>query len=195
MRFLGSLYIPGNVTGGVNSGDTLTLSSTSHATKGKIILGSASAYDEVNDRLGLGTTSPGVKLDITSAASTKMRSNSAAGSQATIVLRDGGTDKWEFGKQTDNTFFLYNSGTAKVALSISGNDVTMNASSAGNTYLATKARIGGFGAPTYECDVTGTVNASTGYRIGGVAGYTGTITSGLFSSITVSGGIITAVGP
>lgn len=42
---------------------TLTLQSTSNATKGKILFGT-SAYDEVNNRLGIGTTSPGVALDI-----------------------------------------------------------------------------------------------------------------------------------
>lgn len=50
--------------GGTASGNNLTLQSTSHATKGKILLGSASAYDGVNDRLGIGTTSPAVPLDI-----------------------------------------------------------------------------------------------------------------------------------
>ena len=50
--------------GATGSGENLTLQSTSHATKGKIIFGSASAYDEVNDRLGLGTTSPGTRLDL-----------------------------------------------------------------------------------------------------------------------------------
>ena len=44
--------------GGTASSNNLTLSSTSNATKGKIILGSTSAYDEANDRLGIGTTSP-----------------------------------------------------------------------------------------------------------------------------------------
>lgn len=43
------------------SGGTLTLSSTSHATKGKILFGT-SAYDEVNNRLGIGTTSPSAQF-------------------------------------------------------------------------------------------------------------------------------------
>jgi len=43
--------------GGTASGNSLTLSSTSHATKGKILFGT-SAYDEVNNRLGIGTASP-----------------------------------------------------------------------------------------------------------------------------------------
>ncbi len=52
------------VQGGTAGSGTLTLKSTTNATKGKIIFGSASAYDEVNDRLGLGTTSPGKRLDV-----------------------------------------------------------------------------------------------------------------------------------
>ena len=53
--------------GGTASGNNLTLSSTSHATKGKILFGT-SAYNEVNNQLGIGTTSPGYKLDIQGAA-------------------------------------------------------------------------------------------------------------------------------
>lgn len=41
--------------GGTASGDDLTLQSTSHATKGSILFGT-SAYDEVNNRLLIGTT-------------------------------------------------------------------------------------------------------------------------------------------
>lgn len=44
--------------GSTASGGSLTLLSTSHATKGKIFLGTAGVYDQVNDRIGLGTTSP-----------------------------------------------------------------------------------------------------------------------------------------
>lgn len=52
-----------SVIGGNASGNNLTLSSTSNATKGKIIFGT-SAYDEVNNRLGIGTTTPGNLLSI-----------------------------------------------------------------------------------------------------------------------------------
>ncbi|HSU29533.1 MAG TPA: hypothetical protein VLJ68_14195 [Chitinophagaceae bacterium] len=51
------------VLGSTASGGTLTLSSTSHATKGKLLFGT-SAYDEVNNRLGIGTTSPVQKITI-----------------------------------------------------------------------------------------------------------------------------------
>jgi hypothetical protein len=45
------------------SSGTLTLASTAHATKGKILFGT-SEYDEVNNRLGIGITSPTVSLHV-----------------------------------------------------------------------------------------------------------------------------------
>ena len=50
--------------GGTASGNNLTLVSTSNATKGKILFGTSAAYDEVNNRLGIGTTNPVGVLDI-----------------------------------------------------------------------------------------------------------------------------------
>lgn len=44
-----------SVIGGIAAGENLTLSSTSHATKGTIIFGTAMVYDEVNNRLAIGT--------------------------------------------------------------------------------------------------------------------------------------------
>lgn len=52
-----------SVIGGTASGENLTLSSTSNATKGSILLGT-SAYDEVNNRFGINTT-PSSRLHIT----------------------------------------------------------------------------------------------------------------------------------
>jgi len=46
-----------SINGGTSSADTLRLFSTTNATKGKIIFGS-STYDEANNRLGLGITTP-----------------------------------------------------------------------------------------------------------------------------------------
>jgi hypothetical protein len=54
------------LTGGTASGDDLTLSSTSNGTKGNIFFGT-STYDEVNNRLGVGTVSPLVGLDLVGA--------------------------------------------------------------------------------------------------------------------------------
>ena len=50
------------LTGGTAAGENLTLLSTSNATKGAIILGTASEYDHANDRIGLGTLTPTAKI-------------------------------------------------------------------------------------------------------------------------------------
>lgn len=55
-----------SVWGSTASGGTLTLQSTSHATKGKILFGT-SAYDEVNNRLGIANSTPAQALDVTGA--------------------------------------------------------------------------------------------------------------------------------
>ncbi len=48
--------------GGTAASEDLTLSSTSHGTKGSILFGT-SCYDEANNRLGIGTTSPQYSID------------------------------------------------------------------------------------------------------------------------------------
>lgn len=55
------------LTGGTAASETLTLRSTAHATKGKLLFGT-SAYDEVNNRLGIGRVSPSFTLDVNGAA-------------------------------------------------------------------------------------------------------------------------------
>lgn len=52
-----------SVVGGTAASNSLTLSSTSNATKGKILFGT-SAYDENTNNLGIGNTSPGFPLTL-----------------------------------------------------------------------------------------------------------------------------------
>jgi hypothetical protein len=67
----GSNYIINNlgisggstIIGDVLSGGSLTLKSTSNATKGKILFGN-SVYDEVNNYLGINTSTPTAPLDV-----------------------------------------------------------------------------------------------------------------------------------
>ncbi len=54
--------------GDTASGGSMILHSTSHGTKGKIYLGANSAYDQANDRLGVGVTSPSVGLSLPNSA-------------------------------------------------------------------------------------------------------------------------------
>ncbi len=55
------------LNGGTGSGENLTLQSTANATKGKILFGASSAYDEDTLRLGIGTASPVSSLQVASA--------------------------------------------------------------------------------------------------------------------------------
>jgi hypothetical protein len=76
----------GTVDGGDASGANLTFTSTSHATKGKVYLGAAqtSAYDEVNERFGIGTSGPSqvAHFKVTGASSIVLIESSAAASYA-----------------------------------------------------------------------------------------------------------------
>jgi hypothetical protein len=49
--------------GGTAAGENLTFSSTSNATKGKILYGSIAAIDEANTRFGLGTITPATTME------------------------------------------------------------------------------------------------------------------------------------
>ena len=51
------------INGGTAASENLTLFSTANATKGKILFGT-SGYDEANNRLGIGTSSPNAQIDI-----------------------------------------------------------------------------------------------------------------------------------
>lgn len=58
------------INGSAVASGNLTLSSTANETKGKILLGADSAYDEVNDRLGIGQPTPTAKTQIKGSGST-----------------------------------------------------------------------------------------------------------------------------
>lgn len=86
------------LVGGTGAGDDLTLSSTSHGTKGTLFFGSASAYDEVNQRLGIGVTAPTVDLVISKSSNAgtvtaliNNTHNASASSHAKVQIETGGT--------------------------------------------------------------------------------------------------------
>lgn len=88
--------------GGTAASEGLTLQSTVHATKGKILLGAASAFDESANKLGLGTATPSHAVHIVDSASGgKIRiQNSATGTGANdgFTFELGGTEAyiWNF---------------------------------------------------------------------------------------------------
>lgn len=82
------------VIGGTAASENLTLQSTAHATRGKILLGANSAYDEVNKRLGLGTQSPANPLHIVDASSLDavlIEKSAGSGNQGLVIKQTGGS--------------------------------------------------------------------------------------------------------
>ena len=77
------------LNGGTASGETLTLASTAHATKGKINLGGSSTFDESNDRLGIGTLVPSAKLHSFS-TTTQLRLSYDLGNYSSFSCSSGG---------------------------------------------------------------------------------------------------------
>lgn len=104
------------LNGDTASGGNLTLHSTAHATKGKILLGTASAYDQANDRIGVGTQSPTYHLHLKGSTWTQMALEYPDGVSgfAEVDFKDStsGNLKWGFGVTADsyspsNLFYIY----------------------------------------------------------------------------------------
>jgi len=90
----------------IDSGGNLTLQSTAHATKGKILFGT-SAYDEVNNRLGIGTTSPATTLDVAGDVSfNKYKAVAMACDNGTSFPASPNTGQWFYRTDID-TLFIY----------------------------------------------------------------------------------------
>lgn len=68
------------LVGGTSAGENLTLQSTAHATRGKLLLGT-SAYDEAANRLGIGVSAPTAALHL--------KAGSASANTAPLKLQDG----------------------------------------------------------------------------------------------------------
>ena len=66
-----------SVIGGVNPSESLTLSSTASASKGKIFFGT-SVYDELNNRLGINLTAPAYKFEMEVLDGTNYTASSAS---------------------------------------------------------------------------------------------------------------------
>jgi len=92
--------------GGNAPGDDLTFSSTAHATKGLIYLGSAatSAYDETADYLGIGTATPGAPVhgynSTANANEIQLLAEQGGTGDASVALVIAGVSEWHV--QVDN---------------------------------------------------------------------------------------------
>ena len=157
-----------SVIGGTAASNSLTLSSTSNATKGKLLFGT-SAYDEVNNRLSIGTTSTSYPLEVrasganfcliainslgTTSGSTPMIIESNDTWQTIFEMRNSTTRNWQFGVAGSANSFLgvgcfgiYDSTAATHRLKIS---------TAGNISINSYTDAG------YKLDVNGTARVST----------------------------------
>jgi hypothetical protein len=109
------------VFGGAASADNLTLQSSSNATKGKLLFGT-SAYDEANNRLGLGTASPGQRLAVAGGSGSNEISITTGGVQpgdkATIYGRNAsGANLWDLlGDASNGLFELKVNGTTRLSI-------------------------------------------------------------------------------
>lgn len=111
------------ISGGAASGGNITIQSTTHATKGLINFGSASNYDETNQRLTIGTQTPVYTTDINIAKTTT--SSSPVGLSITNVNSGSGTARGNafltFGESsTLRASFVY-MGVGQTANTYSGN--------------------------------------------------------------------------
>lgn len=87
----GNVQTP-QIYGGTGVGGNLKLSTTTNGTKGKLYLNSAltSAFDEANNRLGIGTSAPATTLDVVGAGQftstvTSLKKTTAFGATAAAV--------------------------------------------------------------------------------------------------------------
>ena len=101
-----------SVVGGTAASNSLTLSSTTNATKGKLLFGT-SAYDEVNNRLGIGTTSPtyriglldankGIDVYSSSVANDAIKLINNSSGAATIGVQNANATGWSGIEYIDN---------------------------------------------------------------------------------------------
>lgn len=75
-----------SLTGGTAAGDDLTLSSTSDATKGTISAGGTLHVDEVNVRVGVGTSSPSKRFHVMSSDAVTSRVESSGANNADLEI-------------------------------------------------------------------------------------------------------------
>ena len=165
--------------GGTASGNNLTLQSTSNVTKGNILFGT-SVYDEVNNRLGIGTTNPGGYTDakFTVRMNTATHNGNSIAYLASFNRVNSDVATWYMGADTsDNGVLVTNNADLRIGKDFVGtfyeymrmtiiNGVATTAQFAFNSnqlILLSTGNVGiGINSPTAKLHlVAGTATAST----------------------------------
>ncbi len=138
-----------SVIGGTASGNNLTLQSTSHATKGNIILGTTTYYDQVNNRLGINNSTPYASLVVTGTSATTARMGF---SYSNTYGQTYWTAEFSSGAQNSNTLAGYINqigGTGSQWINVLGNQTVQfynNVTTSGAFYAGN----GSTSAPAYS---------------------------------------------
>ena len=142
------------IAGGATSGGGFTLSSTTNATKGKLLFGT-SAYDEVNNRLGIGTNAPlhsiHARLDqsgvtgiaVQNATSTGIARFLVLGSSRSIGFGVYGSAATPYGSVAGNDCYIYGDGNNFVIMA-EGASSTIKFSAGPSTLEIARVNSGGF---------------------------------------------------
>ncbi len=155
------------IYGGTSSGGNLTLQSTTNATRGKILFGASSAFDEVNIRLGLGTTSPSEKIHLYGSG-LSIRSQDSGGG-ADLYFQNNGTYSL-IGNVGTQPVYFYTAGAVRTVL---------------DQYGKFGINLGIGNAPTSMLDVVvGVSAATTAMILRGAAAQTGLLFQAQNSSST-----------
>lgn len=115
--------------GGTGASDTLTLRSTSNATRGKVIFGNAgtTAYDEVNERFGIGTASPSHPFQVarTGGGVIAYFANATNSADSRIVIaQDSVAAQLSIGLDSSSNYYFANNSVGNLFLKATSNAPT-----------------------------------------------------------------------
>jgi hypothetical protein len=110
-------------------------------------------FDDTNTRLGIGTATPQLPLEVKGPTGIAVAnfenkggdhtyvqfSTGTASKQSTIIFQELGVNKWQMGKQTDQSFFLYDQAHTKSSMTIDTNGDMQLMPSGGKVAIGTTA--------------------------------------------------------
>ncbi|MBM2817028.1 MAG: hypothetical protein HW421_3790 [Ignavibacteria bacterium] len=122
-----------SLKGGVQASENLILSSSAHSTKGKVLIGS-SAYDEANNRLGIGTANPVYSLDVESNAGSGISAKvgNTATSYSSINFYNTGSNQNLLVGANGNDLFIQTATTERIRIKADSGNVGIGTSNPGN---------------------------------------------------------------